>query len=163
MIVFPFESECAPPYFEKLPFFGKLPFLRNYRFWQITVFDKLSIFLYINTAGELVGGNYNFSTATEIIGYLIRERIGTTLLREITVFENYRFWEITVSAKFPFLRNYRFENFPFWEIVDFLFVHLYCRRACSRQLLFYYHDWNHRIPHSKANGHHPVLRNYRFC
>ena len=107
--------------FEKLPFlrnynfleiadFQKLPFLRNYRFSEITVFAKLPFlrnyrffYLYIYTAEELVWGNYNFSTATKMIGHPIRVRMGTTLVCETTVF-----CEITVSEKLPFLRNYGF-------------------------------------------------------
>ena len=97
-----YECEWASPYFEKLPHFVKLPFLRNFRFWEITVFDKLSIFLYIYTAEELVGGSYYFSTATEMIGYPIWERMGTALFREITVFAKYPFWEFTVLDKIFF-------------------------------------------------------------
>ena len=98
--------------FEKLPFsrtyhfweipdYAKLPFLENYRFWGIIDFISLQIY----TAEGLVGGNYYFSTATDMIGYPIRERMGTTL-----------FWEITVFAKLPFLRNCRF-----WVIINFFF------------------------------------------
>jgi len=106
----PFDSEWAPPSFEKLPF------LLNYRFWQITIF-----YLYIYTAEERVGGNNYFTTATEMMGYPIRERMGTIL-----------FWEITVFAKLPFLRYCRF-----WQITVFdkLSIFFICTFILQKSLL----------------------------
>ena len=112
----PFDSEWAPPSFEKLPF------LLNYRFWQITIFfictyilQKSELEAITILEPQLKWWDTPFESEWEPSSF---EKLPFSL--------NYRFCDIAVFDKLQFLTNYRF----------FLFVHLYCRRACWRQLLF---------------------------
>ena len=130
----------------------------------------------IYTAEELVGGIYYLSTATQVIVYPIRERMGTTQFWEINVcaklpfLQNYRLCKITVFANLPFLRNYRFWEITVFEKLSNFFICIFILQKSlleafiilAPQLMWsdtpYESEW--APPYFEKL---PFLQNYRFC
>jgi len=119
------------------PILRNYRFLENYRFCEITVFDKLPFltncrfFCTFILQKSLLKAVIILAPQLKWSDTPFESERAPPYFEKLPFLQNYRFCKINVFAKLPFLTNY-----SFWQIVDFLFVHLYSRRACWRQLLF---------------------------